>query len=152
MSKTPTELRYVERSVFVKEANNQNLWKFELSSQQNTNVLIWKYIEFQQRSLQDSKNLNNDTFSRLPITSCRSIIGTEKYPDAGKLLNYEDDDYSQGYCQIEKAFRASLKDDILQPYISDHDFRSSNVRVDDVGYNFYVFDIRYQKIFNFPTN
>ena len=36
---------------------------------------------------------------------------------------------------------------MLQPYMSEDDFRSSNVRVDDVGYNFYVFDIRYQKNF-----
>ena len=28
LSKTPTELRYVERSVFMKEVNNQNLWNF----------------------------------------------------------------------------------------------------------------------------
>ena len=27
-SETPTELRYVERSVFMKEVNNQNLWNF----------------------------------------------------------------------------------------------------------------------------
>ena len=26
LSKTPTELRYVERSVFMKEVNNQNVW------------------------------------------------------------------------------------------------------------------------------
>ena len=32
-SKTPTELRYVERSVFMKEINNQNLRNFELGSQ-----------------------------------------------------------------------------------------------------------------------
>ena len=37
------------------------------------------------------------------------------------------------------------KDDILQPYISDDNFRTSNVRADDVGYNSYVFDIRYQE-------
>ena len=28
LSKTPTELRYVERSFFLKEVNNQNLWRF----------------------------------------------------------------------------------------------------------------------------
>ena len=28
LSKMPTELRYFERSVFVKEVNNQNLWNF----------------------------------------------------------------------------------------------------------------------------
>ena len=32
LSKTPTELRYVERSVFMKEVNNQNFWNFELGS------------------------------------------------------------------------------------------------------------------------
>ena len=40
LSKTPTELRYVERSVFMKEVNNQNLWKFELGSHENMNVPI----------------------------------------------------------------------------------------------------------------
>ena len=29
-------------------------------------------------------------------------------------------------------------------YISEEDFRTSNVRAADVGYNLYVFDIRYQ--------
>ena len=33
---------------------------------------------------------------------------------------------------------------MLQPYISDNDFRSSNNN-DDIGYNLYVFDISYQK-------
>ena len=35
---------------------------------------------------------------------------------------------------------------MLQPYISDNDFRSSNNN-NDIGYNLYVFDIRYQKNF-----
>ena len=43
-----TELRYVERSVFMKEVNNQNLWNFELGSQENMNVPIWIIIGFQQ--------------------------------------------------------------------------------------------------------
>ena len=147
LSKTPTELRYVKRSVFMKEVNNQNLWNFELGSHENMNVPIWIIIGFQQRDRQDSQNLNNDTFCRLPVVSAQCIIGTEKYPDAGILLNYDDDDYSQGYYQIKEAFRALTKDDILQPYISDDNFRNSNVRADDVGYNLYVFDIRCQKNF-----
>ena len=40
LSKTPAELRYVERSVFLKEVNNQNLWNFELGSHENMNVPI----------------------------------------------------------------------------------------------------------------
>ena len=39
--KTPTQLRYIERSVFMKEVNNQNLWNFELGSHENLNVPIW---------------------------------------------------------------------------------------------------------------
>ena len=44
----------------------------------------------------------------------------------------------------KKFFLALTKDDIFQPHLSDHDFRSSNVRADDVGYNLYIFDIRCQ--------
>ena len=33
VNKIPTELQYVERSVFMKEVNNQNLWNFEWGSQ-----------------------------------------------------------------------------------------------------------------------
>ena len=145
LSKTPTELKYVERSVFMKEVNNQNVWNFELGSHANMNMPIWIVIGFQQRDRQDSQNLNNDTFCRLPVVSAQCIIGTEKYPDVGILLNYDDDDYSLGYHQIKEAFRALTKDDILQPCISEADFRGSNVAVNDIGYKLYVFDIRYQK-------
>ena len=114
----------------MKEVNNQNLWNFELGSQENINVPIWIIIGFQQQDRQASQNLNNDTFCRLPVVSAQCIIGTEKYPDAGILLKYDDDDYSQGYHQIKEAFKALTKDDILQPYISEEDFRCSNVRAD----------------------
>ena len=124
----------------MKEINNQNLWNFELGSQENMNVPIWIFIGFQQQDRQDSQNLKTDTFYRLPVVSAQCVIGTEKYPDAGILLNYDDDDYSQLYRQIKEAFKALTKDDILQPYISEEDFRSSNIRADDVGYNLYVFD------------
>ena len=75
------------------------------------------------------------------------LLERKKYPDAGILLNYDDDDYSQGYHQIKEAFRALTKDDILQPYISEADFRRSNVAANDIGYSLYGFDIRYQKNF-----
>ena len=61
---------------------------------------------FQQRDRQDSQYLNDDTFCRLPVNSAQCIIGTENYPDAGILLNYDDDEYSQGYVQSKEAFRA----------------------------------------------
>ena len=144
--KTPTLLNYVERSVFMKEVNTQNLWTFELGTQEGINVPIWIFVAFQQSDRQNDQNLNNDTFYRHPVTSAQCIIGTEKYPDSGILFNYNDDDYSQGYGQIKDAFKALTKDNLLQTYISEHDFRSSNIG-DNIGYNIYAFDIRYQKDF-----
>ena len=62
LNKTPTEIRYVERSVFVEEVSNQNLWNFKLGSQENMNVPIWIIIGFQQQNRQNRQNLNNDFF------------------------------------------------------------------------------------------
>ena len=95
---------------------------------------------------QNDQNLNNDTFIRLPEISAQCIIGTKKYPDSAILLNYNDDDQSQGYGQIKEAFKALTKDNVLQPYISQDDYRSSN-EGDNIGYNIHCFDIPYQKIY-----
>ena len=146
--KIATELRYAKRSVFMKEVNTQNLWSFELGTHENMIIPIWIIVGFQQRDRQDSQTLVNDTFCRLPITSAQCIISTEKYPDSAILLNYDDDDddYNQGYGLIKETIKALTKDDVLEPYISDNDFRSSNDG-NDLGCNLYVFDIRYQKDF-----
>ena len=146
LSKTPTQIQYPERSVFMKEVNTQNFWTFELGTQEGINIPTWIFVGFQQNDRQHDQNLNNDTFVRLPVISAQVVVGTERYPDSGILLNYNDDDYSQGYGQIKEAFRALTKDDILKPYIFEDDFRSSN-EGNFIGYNIYAFDIRYQKIF-----
>ena len=143
---TPTLLHYPERSVFMKEVNTQNLWVFELGTQECINVPIWIFVAFQQNDRQNDQNLNNDTFYTPLVTSAQCITGTEKYPASGFLLNFNDDEYSQGYGLIKEAFEALTKDNLLQPYISEHDFRSSNDG-NNIGYNIYAFDIRYQKNF-----
>ena len=107
---------------------------------------IWIFVAFQQNDRQNDQNLNTDIFYRTLVTSTQCIIGTEKYPDSGILLNYNDDIYSQGYGQIKEAFKALTKHNLLQQYISEHDFRSSNDG-NNIGYNIYAFDIRYQKNF-----
>ena len=143
---SPTLLHYVEKSVFMKELNTQNLWTFELGTQEGVNVPIWIFVAFQQSNRQNEQNINNDTSDRPLVSSAQCIIGTEKYPDGGILLNYNDDNYRQGYGQIKEAFKALTKDNLLQPYISVADFRSSNDG-NNIGYNIYAFDIRYQKNF-----
>ena len=129
----------------MKQVKTQNLWTFEIGVTDINNP-IRIYVVFQQSDREHDQNLNNDTFYRKPVTSCQGIIGTEKYPDGAILLNYDDNDYSQGYAQIKEAFRALTKDDKLQPYISEHDFRLSNGG-NDIGYNIHSFDIRYPKNF-----
>ena len=86
----------------MKEVNNQNLWNFELGSHENLNVPVWIIIGFQQQDRQDSQNLNNDAFCRLPVVSALCVLGTEKNPDTVILLNYDDDDYSQGFIKLKK--------------------------------------------------
>ena len=80
VKKLPTEKQYAERSVFMKEVNTQNLWTFELGTQEGINNPIWIIVGFQQQDRQDSQNQNNDTFYRPPVTSAQCIIGTEKIP------------------------------------------------------------------------
>ena len=145
-NKTPTQLHYRKKSVFLKEANTQSFWIFELGTQEGINVPIWIYVVFQQNDRQHDQNLNNDTFVRLPVISAQVVIGTERYPDTAILINFIDDDYSQGYGHIKEAFRALTKDNIKQPYTSEDDCRSFNSG-DDIAYNTHAFDIRFQKIF-----
>ena len=142
--KTPTNLQYAEKSVFMKEVNTQNFWTFELGTQEGVNVPIWIFVAFQQHDRQHDENFNNDTFDRMPVTSAQCNVGIEKIADNAILLNYDDDYYSQGYGQIKEAFKALTKDNILRPYISEDDFRSDN-NGNNIGSNIHVFDIRYQK-------
>ena len=59
----------------MKEVNNQKLWNFELGSQESVIVPVWIILGFQQRDRQDSQNLNDDAFCRLPVASAQKIIG-----------------------------------------------------------------------------
>ena len=59
---------------------------------------------------------------------------------------------SQRYVQNEEAFSALTKSDILQPSVSDHDFRSIDIsdageHDGRVGCNLLISDIRYQTSF-----
>ena len=83
----------------------------------------------------------------MPVASSQCIVETEEFLCAGILLIYDDDAYSQCYGLIKETFRALTIDDIVQPVISDPVYRSSNKRVDGVGFSLYVFDKRYQDIF-----
>ena len=73
-----------------------------MGSQESMKFPAWNFIGFQRGDKQDTQDLFNDTFCRLPYTSAQGTIGTEIYLDAGILLNYDDDFHSQGYAQSKK--------------------------------------------------
>ena len=70
----PTELQYIERSVFMKEVNTQNLWNFELGTQEGIDVPIWIIIGFQQQDRRNSQNEKNDPFYRPSVTSAQALL------------------------------------------------------------------------------
>ena len=76
-SEISTELRYVERSILMKEVNTRNFWTLELGTQDEINVPILNIVGFQQRDRQDSQNLNNVTFFRPHVTSAQCVFGTK---------------------------------------------------------------------------
>ena len=122
-NRMPTGLTYIERSVFMKQVDDQKEWQYDLGVEGSMNIPIWIIIGFQQQNRKDSQNLSNDTFCRLPVVSAKCVTNTENYPNEAILINHTDDNFNQGYGQFKEAFRALTKDNILQPYISDHDFR-----------------------------
>ena len=58
---------------------------------------LLNYVGFQQEDRQTPQNFNNVSFYKPPVTSAQGNIGTEKFLDSAFLLNYNDDNYSQGY-------------------------------------------------------
>ena len=44
--KTPTNLHYPEKFVFMKEVKTQNSWTSELGTQEGINVPMWIYVVF----------------------------------------------------------------------------------------------------------
>ena len=78
---------------------------FRTRHSRKINVPIRIIVAFQQNDRQHDQNLNNDTFYRPPVISAQCIIRTGKYPDSAILLNYNDDDYSQGYAQLLELFQ-----------------------------------------------
>ena len=75
----------------MKEVNTRKFRTFQWGTHEGINVPIWAIVGVQQRDRQDSQNLDSDIFYRPPVACAQCIIETENYPDAGILLNYDDD-------------------------------------------------------------
>ena len=62
----------------MKKVNTQNIWNFELGTQEGLNVPTWINVGFQQSDRQNSQNEKKDSFYRPAVMSAQCIIGTEK--------------------------------------------------------------------------
>ena len=83
LDKDPTEFYYIERTVFRKDVNTNNKWKFELgNSGESTPTYV--VVGFQAGNKVDSQTHNNSTFNRLSVSNAVCKMGSEKYPDDRK--------------------------------------------------------------------
>ena len=57
VKKIPTDLHYVERSVFMQEVKNQKIWQFQIGVEEGINIPIFITIGFQQQDRENSPNL-----------------------------------------------------------------------------------------------
>ena len=148
-SKTSTELTYIKRSSYVKDVTTENNWTFELFVGDGIDVPIFVIVGFMQKDQFNQQHQNNDTFYRPSVVNVfigQCNIGSEKLPDAGINCDYAIDKYSQAYGEIVSCFRHLAKDNILQPYITQKDFvTTNNYPGGNPGYNLYVFDIRHHQ-------
>ena len=76
-NKIPTELQYVRRSPFMKQATTRIFGTLELGTEEGMDIPIWIIVGFQKRDRQDSQNMNNDMFRRTPVTSSQTLSGAE---------------------------------------------------------------------------
>ena len=145
-SKIPTELTFIKRSSYMKDVTTENNWTFDLGVGDGIDVLIYVIVGFMQRDQFNQQHQLNDTFYRPSVVNAQCIIDSEKFPDAGINCIYAIDKYPQAYGEIVYCFRLSAKDNILQPYITQKDFVTSNNYPDgNPGYKLYVFDFRHHQ-------
>ena len=85
-------------------------------------------------------------FSTDHLLIVRIVLLEGRFFETGINTNYAHHEYAQAYGEVVSCFRHFSKTDILQPYISQHDFRR------DENFNLYVFDIRYREHFSNSKN
>ena len=108
LKKEPTELYFIERSVYRKDVNTNNNWTFELgqSAAMSPN---WIIVAFMNTQKFDNQERDNSIFDRLPIVYCVCKIGSEIFPENGINCNYDRDNFCEAYYEIENIFGCTLK-------------------------------------------
>ena len=113
----------------MKDVTTENNWSLELGVGNGIDEPIYLIVGFMQRDQFIQQHQNNDTFYRPSVVNAQGTIGSEKFSDADINFKYAIDENSQAYGEI--ASRHLVKDDILQPYITQNDIISSNEYAND---------------------
>ena len=80
ISKNPTELSYIKRSVFIEVVEEQSECSFEIRVNSGTDIPKYEIVRFQRRDSLNNQKLNKDSFSRPLFTFSQCFAGTDKYP------------------------------------------------------------------------
>ena len=104
ITKVPTELSYIKRSVCSKDVQSQNQWNSVIGVGEGIDLPIYVILGFQQRDRLINQLLHNDNFYRPHVKFAQFIIGIENYPDAGIYINYTETKSNLGYSQIVSCF------------------------------------------------
>ena len=130
----------------MKDVTTENNLTFELGVGDGIDIPIYVIVGFMQRDQFNQQYQNNDTFYRPSVVNAQCIIGSEKFPDAGRICDYAIAKYLQAYGEIVSCFRHLAKNNILQPYFTQKDFvNSKNYPDGNPGYSLYVFDLRHHQ-------
>ena len=146
ISRAPTHLSYIERSVSVKNVDAQKGWFFGLRVKSSKDVPIYVMVGFQNRDGFHKAATNTGIFYRPRFFIPQINIGKESFLEKRTNIDYAKDTVSQDYEERVLHFRHSSRDNILRLYKSQHDIRR------DEQFRLYVFDERYQKHFSSPHN
>ena len=77
LDKDPTELYYIERTVFRENVNTNNIWTFELGNSGDSTP-TYVVVGFQARNKIDSQTHNNSKFDQLSVSNAVCKRGSEK--------------------------------------------------------------------------
>ena len=130
----------------MKDVTTENNWTSELGVGDVIDIAIHEIVRFMQRSQFNQQHQKNDKFYRPSVLNAQCILGSERYPDAGTNCNHAIDKYSQALGENVSCFRHLAEYNILQPYITQKDFITSNNYPDgNSGNKIYDFYNRYHQ-------
>ena len=90
LNKDATKLYYMERIVFRKDININNIWTLNLGNS-GESTLSYVIVGFHARDKIDLQTHDNAIFIRLPISNAFCIVALEKYLVDGIECDYDRD-------------------------------------------------------------